>query len=197
MSFVRPSFSHIFLNRRSICSADSVPRALTLIMQAPVFSPAPRIIRIPEGTTTHRAKQKPQATTARWARSSPWLTGGKCTRGCLFFKSGHVVRVSGACGGPIIKLPRRPRAGSISAMTIPPTPPQPQPAPQPGQPAPVNYTVVNAPPTNGLGLAGSITSLVGIVTCGVLSPVGLLLSLIGLLKSPRGFAVAGTVLGLI
>src|SRR3954462_5124305 len=77
-------------------------------------------------------------------------------------------------------------------MTMPP------PGQQPMQPqTPTNYTVVNAPPTNGLGLAGFITSLVGIVTCGVLSPVGLLLSLIGLLKSPRGFAVAGTVLGLI
>ena len=33
MSFVRPSFSHIFLNRRSICSAVSLPRILTLIMR--------------------------------------------------------------------------------------------------------------------------------------------------------------------
>src|SRR4051794_39566029 len=74
------------------------------------------------------------------------------------------------------------------------TPPYPQ---QPAQPqTPVNYTVIQ-PPTNGLGLAGFITSLVGLVTCGVISPVGLILSLIGLMKSPRGFAVAGTILGLI
>src|SRR2546423_993486 len=32
MSLVSPSFSHIFLKRRSICSAVSLPRDLTLIM---------------------------------------------------------------------------------------------------------------------------------------------------------------------
>src|SRR6202453_2624393 len=32
MSLVRPSFSHIFLNRRNICSAVSLPRDLTLII---------------------------------------------------------------------------------------------------------------------------------------------------------------------
>jgi hypothetical protein len=38
MSFVRPSFSHNFLNRRSICSVDSPLRALTRIaMLASIF----------------------------------------------------------------------------------------------------------------------------------------------------------------
>ena len=50
---------------------------------------------------------------------------------------------------------------------------------------------------NGLGVAGFIISLLGFLTCGVLSPVGLLLSLTGLMRRPRGFAIAGTVLGLI
>src|SRR5436190_24253286 len=35
MSLVRPSFSHIFLNRRSICSAVSLPRSFTLIITIP------------------------------------------------------------------------------------------------------------------------------------------------------------------
>jgi hypothetical protein len=48
---------------------------------------------------------------------------------------------------------------------------------------------------NGLGIAGFVTSLVGIVTCGIIAPIGLLLSLIALFKRPRGFAVAGTVIG--
>lgn len=69
----------------------------------------------------------------------------------------------------------------------------------PPVPPPHTQVIVQTPqqPTNGLGLAGFITSLVGLVSCGFLSPVGLLLSLIGLLKRPRGFAIAGTVLGLL
>lgn len=53
------------------------------------------------------------------------------------------------------------------------------------------------PETNGLGIAGFICSIVGFVTCGLLSPLGLLFSLIALFRSPRGFAIAGTVLGAI
>lgn len=50
--------------------------------------------------------------------------------------------------------------------------------------------------TNGLGLAGFILSLVGLIaTCGLLCPIGLLLSVIGLFKQPRGFAIAGTIIG--
>lgn len=57
---------------------------------------------------------------------------------------------------------------------------------------------VSRPPTNGLGIAGFIVSLVGLVaTCGALCPIGLGLSTIALLKKPRGFAFAGFVLGLI
>src|SRR4030042_827320 len=37
MSLVRPSFSHIFLNRRSIWATDSLPLALTLIMSVSRF----------------------------------------------------------------------------------------------------------------------------------------------------------------
>lgn len=52
--------------------------------------------------------------------------------------------------------------------------------------------------TNGLGLAGFIVSLVGLMMCGgLLSPVGMIMSLIALGKRPKGFAIAGVVLGVI
>ena len=53
------------------------------------------------------------------------------------------------------------------------------------------------PAKNTIGLVGFIVSLVSLITCGVLAPVGLLLSVIGLFKAPRGFAIAGTILGVI
>jgi len=46
--------------------------------------------------------------------------------------------------------------------------------------------------SNPLGLVGFILSL----TC-VLSPIGLILSIFGLFKNPKGFAIAGTVIGLL
>lgn len=66
--------------------------------------------------------------------------------------------------------------------------------------APVYSTIPPQPPVgaNGLGLAGFITSLVGLIACGgVLSPIGLILSLVALGREPRGFAIAGVVLGLV
>jgi len=52
--------------------------------------------------------------------------------------------------------------------------------------------------TNPVGLAGFIVSLVSLVACGgLLSPVGLILSLVGCFRQPRGLAIAGLVLGLI
>lgn len=51
---------------------------------------------------------------------------------------------------------------------------------------------------NTLGVAGFVTSLVGFAfTGGLLCPIGLILSLIALRRQPRGFAIAGTVLGLL
>lgn len=59
------------------------------------------------------------------------------------------------------------------------------------------YQIPRAP-SNRLGVAGFIISLVGVVaTCGALAPVGLFLSTIALFKKPRGFAFAGVILGLI
>lgn len=51
--------------------------------------------------------------------------------------------------------------------------------------------------SNTLGLTGFILSIVGFMSCGLLSPIGLLLSFIGLFKQPRAFAIAGFVIGLI
>lgn len=62
-------------------------------------------------------------------------------------------------------------------------------------PPPLSYQTPEPVPKNNLGLAGFIVSLVGFVGCGILAPVGLILSVIGLKREPRGFAIAGTVLG--
>lgn len=65
-------------------------------------------------------------------------------------------------------------------------------------PLPVSYSPTHPAPTNGVGTFGFIISLVGLLlTCGFLSPLGLLISFFGLFKAPRGLAIAGTVLGLV
>lgn len=48
---------------------------------------------------------------------------------------------------------------------------------------------------NSLGLAGFIVSLVGLASCGLLAPIGLVMSLMAVGRQPRGFAVAGIILG--
>lgn len=50
---------------------------------------------------------------------------------------------------------------------------------------------------NALGVVGFVCSLVGLCAGGVLSPIGLIISLFGLGSRPRGWAIAGVVLGLI
>ena len=50
-------------------------------------------------------------------------------------------------------------------------------------------------PSNGLGIAGFVCSLVGLLSCGLVAPVGLLLSAVAMFRPPRGFAIAGLVLG--
>jgi hypothetical protein len=51
-------------------------------------------------------------------------------------------------------------------------------------------------PSNAMGVAGLIISILALIfTCGLLSPIGLLLSLIGLFRRPRGEAIAGTIIG--
>jgi hypothetical protein len=58
--------------------------------------------------------------------------------------------------------------------------------------------IIHSPPSNGLGTAGFIISLIGLlVTGGVLCPLGLILSFFALFKQPRGLAIAGFIIGLI
>jgi len=56
--------------------------------------------------------------------------------------------------------------------------------------------ISNPPRPNGWGIAGFVVSLVSIATLGLLSPLALLFSLIGMRRAPRGFAVAGTAISL-
>jgi hypothetical protein len=73
-------------------------------------------------------------------------------------------------------------------MTSYPTPTQP--------PTPIGG--YQPPQSNGLGIAGFIVSLTGlVVTGGFLCPLGVVLSLVALRKEPRGFAVAGLITGLL
>lgn len=54
------------------------------------------------------------------------------------------------------------------------------------------------PPVNSLGIWGFFVSLFGLVfTLGAISPIGLLLSMLGMLYPRRGFAVAGLIVGMI
>lgn len=61
---------------------------------------------------------------------------------------------------------------------------------------PNNVTVVQVQSgSNGLGLAGLVFSILGWVTCGVLSIPGAILSFMGLFFTPRGTAIAGLIVG--
>lgn len=69
------------------------------------------------------------------------------------------------------------------------------PSPTPTHPP---YGRYEPPANNGMGIAGFIVSLIGLFVCaGVVCPIGLLLSLVALRKEPRGFAIAGLIIGLI
>lgn len=105
----------------------------------------------------------------------------------------------------------QPGAGSHPSGPLPaqpyPAPPVPQYAPQPqyGYPAPV---VIAQTPGNGLGTAGFVTGLLGLIFCWV--PVfGLILGVLGIVlggagmsyarknRASSGLAIAGLVLGII
>lgn len=57
--------------------------------------------------------------------------------------------------------------------------------------------IVQKSESNGMGIAGFICALIGLVTCGLTTPFGLLFSFIGLFKAPRGMAVAGFLISLV
>ena len=60
---------------------------------------------------------------------------------------------------------------------------------------------------NGLGTAGFVTALIGLIICwipafgwiigGILSLLGLVFSFVGIFRSPRGLAIAGFIMSLI
>jgi hypothetical protein len=52
-----------------------------------------------------------------------------------------------------------------------------------------------AQPVNSLAIAGFVCSLVGLASAGLLSPIGLILSIVALGREPKGFAIAGVVIG--
>ena len=78
-----------------------------------------------------------------------------------------------------------------------PTPGNPGAPGQPGGGHPATAPGATGRPasTNGWGLAGFIVSLVSICTCGVIAPIGLILSIVGLFRDPKGLAIAGTIIG--
>ena len=70
--------------------------------------------------------------------------------------------------------------------------------PEPVFAQPVEYPQPLPPPKeNGFGLAGFIVSIAGLVLCGIPSVFGVILSLIGLRKEPKGLAIAGLLIGLV
>ncbi len=67
----------------------------------------------------------------------------------------------------------------------------------PHTPYPREVIYIGPPLPNRLGKAGFWTSLLGLFTCGLLSPIGLLMSFLALSRKPRGAAISGLVIGLI
>lgn len=51
--------------------------------------------------------------------------------------------------------------------------------------------------SNGLGVAGFVVSLVGLVSCGLIAPIGAIMSAFAMKKEPKGLAIAGLVIGII
>lgn len=63
---------------------------------------------------------------------------------------------------------------------------------------PTNHPPQYQNQSNGLGIAGFIVSLIGVIgSCGLLCPIGLVMSIIALKREPKGFAIAGLILGII
>ncbi|MFK7790684.1 MAG: DUF4190 domain-containing protein [Phycisphaeraceae bacterium] len=51
--------------------------------------------------------------------------------------------------------------------------------------------------SNGMGTAAGVCSIIGLVSCGLLCPIGLVLGLMSMKKEPNGMAITGVVLGAI
>jgi len=95
--------------------------------------------------------------------------------------------------------PGGPPGGSPPGGVLPPGPGggYPQLPPQPAVPA--------TPPTNGMAIAGFVCALCGIVTCGVASVVGLILSIVAMNQikqaegrmGGKGLAIAGLAISIV
>ena len=108
-----------------------------------------------------------------------------------------------ACGKPLGSI-----GGPVAQVNTPPAPPI-QPAVQPvyasQQPQQANQTtvIVNERKSNGIGTAGFIFALLGIILSWVplvdfiIWFLGFLFSFIGLFKAPRGLAITGFILSII
>jgi hypothetical protein len=53
------------------------------------------------------------------------------------------------------------------------------------------------PRQNALAISAFVVSIVSLITCGVLSPIGLIMSVLALRREPRGLAIAGTIISCI
>lgn len=74
---------------------------------------------------------------------------------------------------------------------------QPQPQPQIAAQSP-QFLMVPVREGNGLGVAGFFIALIGLaIPTGIIAILGLLVSLVALGKSPRGFAAMGVIVGLV
>jgi hypothetical protein len=127
-------------------------------------------------------------TSLRVLQRLAFLPGVLCCTGNISTMSRNLSTPKGynPCGlGPTATL--RDRWKDFSMSTDPAGPPQ-----QPSRPAPDAAPVGNP---NGFGIAGFVIALCGIVTCGLGFPVGLIVSLIGLRRKPKGLAIAGTLIG--
>ena len=98
--------------------------------------------------------------------------------------------------------PVQPLAASVPPPIQPqPAPVQPQPAPVQPQPAAVQPQPVRR--KNGIGTAGLVLSIIGLVLCWVpiadfiLWFLGFLFSFIGMFKRPKGVAIAGLVISIV
>ncbi len=56
--------------------------------------------------------------------------------------------------------------------------------------------IVHTPPSNAVGTTGLVLSVLGLFCFGILAPVGMVVSLVGLFYEPKGNAVAGVLVGM-
>jgi len=68
------------------------------------------------------------------------------------------------------------------------------PPPNASQPYYSHQPPAYKPRSNGFGVAGLVFGILGIFTCGILSPIGLLLSFLGMFKAPRFAASVGLII---